>query len=431
MNVLIPHLFAILILLSLALSSAAQEWTRFRGPNGTGISQAKTIPTKWSEKDFNWKIPVPGPNHSSPVLWGDKVFLSGTDEKTGQVFVLCVNATDGQILWQKDFSFAPFHKHEHNTFASASPAVDAERVYVVWNDPEHYRIAALDHYGQTLWQRDFGAYVSQHGCGASPIVYQDKVILSNFQDDQQFVKENPRSGPSSIVAMNAKTGKTVWQTPRRSTVVAYSTPCVYKSKDGKSALIFNSQSHGISAIDPENGKVMWEYAEAFDKRSVSSPILAGGLLIGSCGSGGGGHYVVAVRPGDLTQNGKPELAYTIRQSAPYVPTSISLGDLLFLWSDAGILSCVHASSGAIKWQERVGGNFFGSPVCVDGRLFCISSTGEVVVVEASERFQVLARNPLGELTHTTPAVAGGRMYIHTSKHLVSIGGGSKKIVGKQ
>ena len=176
---------------------------------------------------------------------------------------------------------------------------------------------------------------------------------------------------------------------------------------------------------------MWEYAEAFDKRSVSSPILAGGLLIGSCGSGGGGHYVVAVRPGDLTQNGKPELAYTIRQSAPYVPTSISLGDLLFLWSDAGILSCVHASSGAIKWQERVGGNFFGSPVCVDGRLFCISSTGEVVVVEASERFQVLARNPLGELTHTTPAVAGGRMYIHTSKHLVSIGGGSKKIVGKQ
>src|SRR5438128_5538623 len=137
MNVLIPHLFAILILLSLALSSAAQEWTRFRGPNGTGISQAKTIPTKWSEKDFNWKIPVPGPNHSSPVLWGDKVFLTGTDEKTGQVFVLCVNATDSQILWQKDFSFAPFHKHEHNTFASASPAVDAERVYVVWNDPEH------------------------------------------------------------------------------------------------------------------------------------------------------------------------------------------------------------------------------------------------------------------------------------------------------
>src|SRR5262249_41092432 len=129
----------------------------------------------------------------------------------------------------------------------------AERVYVVWNDPEHYRIAALDHYGQMVWQRDFGAYVSQHGCGASPIVHQGKVILSNFQDDEKFVKEKPGTGPSSIIAMDARTGKTVWETPRRSTVVAYSTPCLFEPKDGKPALIFNSQSHGISALDPDNG----------------------------------------------------------------------------------------------------------------------------------------------------------------------------------
>jgi hypothetical protein len=127
-----------------------------------------------------------------------------------------------------------------------------------------------------------------------------------------------------------------------------------------------------------------------------------------------------VRPGSSAK--KPELAYTIRKSAPYVPTSVCVGERLFLWSDGGIVSCMQAASGEVKWQERVGGNFFSSPIWVNGRLFCVSTKGEVVVVEASDRFQVLARNPLGEVTHSTPAVAGGRMYIHTTKSLISVGG---------
>jgi outer membrane protein assembly factor BamB len=149
-------------------------------------------------------------------------------------------------------------------------------------------------------------------------------------------------------------------------------------------------------------------------------VLAAGLIIGACGSGGGGNYLVAVRPGGAAK--KPELAYTIRKSAPYVPTSVCVGDRLFLWSDGGIVSCVEAASGEVKWQDRVGGNFFSSPLWVDSRLFCVSTKGEVVVVGASDRFEVLARNPLGEVTHSTPAVAGGRMYIHTTKSLISVGG---------
>jgi outer membrane protein assembly factor BamB len=144
------------------------------------------------------------------------------------------------------------------------------------------------------------------------------------------------------------------------------------------------------------------------------------LIIGACGSGGGGNYLVAVRPGSPVK--QPEVVYTIRKSAPYVPTSVCVGERLFLWSDSGIVSCVQAASGEVKWQERVGGNYFSSPVWVGGRLFCVSTKGEVVVVEASDRFQVLARNPLGEVTHSTPAVAGGRMYIHTTKSLISVGG---------
>jgi outer membrane protein assembly factor BamB len=400
-----------LLVLATGIRCPAQEWTRFRGPNGSGISPAKTIPTAWTEKDFNWKIELPGSGHSSPVLWGEKIFLTSGDEAGGKLFVLCVSTADGRLLWQRDFPLKRHHKHDYNSFASGSPAADEHGVYICWTEPEHFRLMALDHGGKALWQEDLGPFASQHGGGTSPIVYQDAVILANEQD-----------GDSFLIAVNAATGETRWKTPRKTSQTAYSTPCVFQPKDGPAALIFNSQSHGISAIAPENGKVLWEYGDAFDKRSVSSPVVAGDLIIGSCGSGGGGNYVVAVRPSDPSRNRKPELAYAIRRSAPYVPTSVAVGERLFLWSEGGIVSCVQAVSGEIKWQERIEGNFFSSPVWIDGRLFCVSTRGQVVVIEASDRFHVLAKNNVGELTHSTPAVAGGRMYIHTSRHLVSVGG---------
>jgi outer membrane protein assembly factor BamB len=220
--------------------------------------------------------------------------------------------------------------------------------------------------------------------------------------------------------VDAATGETRWQTRRDSTEAAFSTPCVYEPKDGPPALVFTSHSHGVSAVDPDSGKVLWELADAFDKRVVSSPVIAGGLIVGACGSGGSGSRLVAVRAGSGAA--KPELAYTIRKSAPYVPTSVCVADRLFLWTDGGVVTCVQAASGEVKWQERVGGKFFSSPLWVDGRIFCVSTTGEVVVVGASDRFQLLARNPLDEITHSTPAVAGGRMFIHTAKSLICVGG---------
>jgi outer membrane protein assembly factor BamB len=410
---------------ALAPDNAAQEWTRFRGPNGTGISYAKTIPTKISDADIQWKVELPATGHSAPVLWGDRIFLTSTGDKSGGIQVLCLSTMDGTLIWRRDFPLTPFPRHQFNSYAASTPAVDAERVYVVWNEPEHYLLTALDHDGKMIWQRDFGPFVSQHGCGVSPVVYKDKVILGNDQDDQKFVKESTRSGVSFIVAVNAKTGKTVWQTPRRSAVVAYSTPCIYEPKDGHPALIFNSQAHGISALDPDTGNVQWEYDQAFDKRTVSSPLIAGDLILGTCGSGGGGNFVTAVRAGNSARGKKPELAYQMKKSAPYVTTGIVVGDLVWLWSDSGILTCLQASSGEIRYQERVGGDFFGSPVWVDGRLFSVSTSGELVVVEASDKFNVLHRYPLNELCHSTPAVAGGRMFVRSEKHLWSIGGASK------
>jgi outer membrane protein assembly factor BamB len=409
-------------LTTLTLSSPAQEWTRFRGPNGTGISHAKTIPTKISEADLRWKVALPGTGHSSPVLWGERLFLTSTGDKAGGLSTLCLNARDGRLLWRRDFPLTPFARHKFNSFASATPAVDAERVYVVWNEPEHYRLAALDHDGKTIWERDFGPFVSQHGCGISPVLYRGKVILGNEQDDAKLVPGGTRTGESFLVAVDTQTGSTVWQTPRRSAVVAYSTPCVFEPKNGKPALIFHSQGHGISALDPDTGAVRWEFDQAFDKRSVSSPLIAGDIILGSCGSGGGGNFVTAVKAGDATKSRKAELAYQLKKSAPYVPTGVVVGDLVWLWSDGGILTCLHAPTGDIRYQERVGGNFFGSPVWVDGRLFCVSTSGELVIVEASDKFNVLHRHALNELCHSTPAVALGRLFLRTENHLWCFGG---------
>lgn len=401
---------------------AAQEWTRFRGPNGTGLSQAKSVPTVITDADVNWKAELPGVGHSAPVFWGERLFITATGDKAGGFFALGLNVADGKVLWRRDFPLTPFQRHKFNSFASATPAVDAERVYVVWNDPEHYNLAALDHQGNVLWQRDFGSFVSQHGCGTSPIVYQGKVILGGEQDNQKADPDHQKDGHSFIVAVDAKTGRTIWQTPRRSEVVAYSTPFVYEPPGGKPAIVFNSQAHGIYAVDPDTGKVLWEFDQAFDKRSVSSPFLGGGLIFGSCGSGGGGNFVTAIKPGDPSRNRKPELAYQIRRSAPYVPTGVAVEDRVWLWSDSGIVTCLHAPSGEIRYQERVGGDFFGSPVWVDGRLYGISTAGDLVVVEASDTFRVLSRYSLNELCHSTPSVALGQLFIRTEKHLWSIGG---------
>jgi len=411
----------ILVMLALAANSFCQEWTRFRGPNGTGISTAKSIPSQVTASDLNWKIELPGSGHSSPVLWGKNLFLTMTGDKAGGISLLCLDTGDGHLLWRHDFPLTPFARHEFNSFASSTPCVDAERVYVLRNEPQHYKLAALDHTGKVQWERDFGPFVSQHGCGISPILYHGKVFVGNEQDDQKFVKESPASGKSFVVAVDCATGKTAWQQPRNSAVVSYATPCIYQPPDTQPMLLFNSQGHGIYSIDPDSGKLLWEYSAAFDKRTVSSPLIAGDLILGSCGSGGGGNFVTAIRP-PKNPNGEPELAWKLKQSMPYVPTGIVYGDRAWLWSDSGILTCAEASTGKIRYQERVGGNYFGSPIWIEKRLFCVSTSGELVCVEASDNFKILGRYPFDETCHSTPAAALDRLFIRTEKHLFSIGG---------
>lgn len=414
----VPRCSLIIALLALSVpisQSWAQEWTRFRGPNGTGVSDAKTIPVKWSEADYNWKVKLPGGGHSSPVLWGGRIFLSSADAVN--LSLLCVDEKDGRLRWKKDYPHGEYELHKFSSFASATSAVDDGRVYFTRQNGREIFLCALTHDGEPAWEVPLGAFESQHGSGHSPIVRGELVIIANDQDLA-----------SSILAVERKTGKQVWSVPRAAGMADYSVPCVIEPPGGPALILFNSKEDGISAIELATGRLQWSTGGGVLKmRSVSSPIVAGGVTFASCGSGAGGNYVVAIQP-PAAGGTKAEVKYEVRKSANYVPTPVAFGNRVFLWSDGGIVTCIDPVTGEQKWQERAGGNYFSSPVCVDGRLYGTADTGEVVVLAAGDEFKVLARNELGELTRATPAVAKGRIFFRTWEHLISLGGAKPGVV---
>jgi outer membrane protein assembly factor BamB len=400
-----------LLLLAPSSQASAQEWTRFRGPNGSGVSPATTIPTRWTERDYNWKIELPGVGHSSPVLWGERIFVTSGDEETGKRILLCLATADGQRHWTREYPADRHGKHKDNSFASASPAVDKERVYTCWGSPKGYLVLALDHDGKEVWRADLGPFKGGHGFGASPIVVDDLLVVANDQD-----------GASALYGLEAKTGEVRWKAPRKSKST-YATPCVYQPEDRPAQIIFVNYEHGITSIDPKTGRVNWE-SDVFDRRhletTIPSPIVAGGLVFGASGWLGVRQEVLAVRP--PAREGKPEVAYCIDRSVPLCTTPLVKDDLLFLWSDAGMVTCADATTGKVHWRERVPGSYYASPVCVGGHLYGVSRGGEVVVLKASKKYALVARNTLDEGSHSTPAIAGGKMYVRTFSHLISIGG---------
>jgi hypothetical protein len=408
---------AIVLSCSVALAASAggpaasQGWTRFRGPNGTGITDATGLPVKWTEADYNWKAKLPGKGHSSPVIWGTRIFLTCGEPKTAQRIILCLKTRDGAIAWERRYDSTPHQLNPSNSYASSTPAVDGERLYVYWTTPEEVTLLALSHEGKEAWRRNLGGFVSEHGSGTSPIVVDNLVVLCNDQE-----------GKSSLLAFDCKTGETRWEAERRTAKATYGAPCLYHPQDGPPELIFNSMAHGVTSIDPKTGKVNWEFAKAFPLRVVASPILASGLIIGTCGTGGSGRRLVAVRPGSKAKGVEPKLAYEIKRAVPYAVTPLAKDGLLFLWHDNGTVACVRAETGEELWRQRLGDRFYGSAVWAEGRLYAISRKGIVYVLAASEKFQVLAKNPLGEPSHATPAIANGTMYLRTFSHLISIGG---------
>ena len=405
-----PILGTLAALALAATGASAQEWTRFRGPNGTGVSPARGLPVSWTEKDFRWRVPLAGQNHGQPVIWGDRIFLPSALEQGRERLLVCLRKGDGKEEWVRKFPMDTHPKHKFNTYASGSAVVDAERVYAAWAVPKQYLVKAWDHAGKELWSRDLGPFESEHGHGSSPILFENTLIVP---DDH--------IGEGGILALDVRTGKTVWKCPRRGCPkTSFGTPCLLEREGSPPQILTTSLAYGISGIDAKTGTLLWE-ARIFDRRTVSSPVVAGNLVIGTCGEGGSGS-LFAVRLGGKGDVTATHLAYRIDRGAPYVPTPVVSGDRMFLMSDKGIASAVEASTGKVIWTERVGGNFFGSYVLVEGRLYIMSWEGECVVLEAGDQFKVLAKNPLGEGSYSTPCVDGGRFYLKTHGHLLCVGG---------
>jgi outer membrane protein assembly factor BamB len=397
----------------LGSAARAQEWTRFRGPNGQGISSATTIPAKWTEDDYNWKATLPGVGHSSPVVWGDTVFVTSGDQQAKVFYVLAFSALNGQELWRKEYPIAPFAMNPDNDYAAGTPCVDADHLYVALPTDRETRVMALGHDGSEVWAKQLPGVSSFHGPAISVVAVDGLVVFSLEQEGSRGAD----AAPSQWLALDANTGDVRWTCERTSKQVSYSTPCVYTPPDGPAQLIFSSQAHGVTGVEIETGKVLWEAGSVLPQRVVSSPVIAGDLLIATCGQGGGGVRLVAIRPGS------GELVYEAHgPQAPYVPTPLAVDDLLFICHDRGDISCLVAATGEVLWSERPAGTFYASPVCADGRLFCTTRQGDVVVVRASRTYELLAVNPLGEATSATPAIAGGRMFLRTLSHLISIGG---------
>jgi len=399
----------------LACSAQGQEWTRFRGPNGSGISEAETIPTKWMEKDYNWKVKLPGGGHGSPVIWRDKVFLTCENPKPAGGMLLALDVSDGHLIWSKRYKLTAYRHHRDNSLAVTTPVVDVDHVYVLWQTSDEAILAAVDHNGNEVWKRTFPGVYSRFGPGCSPMLFEDIVVFTHEH------REGPHNFESTWMAVDRRTGRERWTIKRDNSQISYSTPCVYSPQGAAPQLIFTSHSHGITSLDPRTGQVIWELDSVLPDRVVSSPVVAGDMIIGACGKGGAGVQLVAVRAESMSK--QPGVIYTLkRKFAPYVPTSLVKDGLLFLFHDQGDVSCLRHATSEVLWSKRPGGKFYGSPVWVNGLIYCINRAGEVLVIKAAPTYELVGIYPLGEPSQATPAVAGGRMYLRTYSHLISIGG---------
>lgn len=397
----------------------AQEWTRFRGPGGTGAVEEAVVPAQIEDSNIAWKTPLPGKGHSSPVVWGDRVFLQSGDPESAKRYLLCVSLTSGDVLWQREFDSGKSKLHGRNSYGTSTPTVDAERVYFTWASPESLMLVALTHAGKDAWSRDFGPHKSEHGYGVSPILHEKLLIMPNFQLGEKLAPgEAP--GVSSVIAVDKATGKDVWSTPRNSLAVTYSAACPVKLDDGRTEIVISSNSNGVFALDPATGKENW-MLPIFKKRPVSSPFVWNGLVFCTAGEGANGH-LVAIEPG-----AHANVVYQTETKAPYVPTPIAAGQHLYLWTDTGIVSCLEATKGDVLWSARLRPksagnlNFSSSPVRAGDQIYNLTDEGKLLCIKANPKgLEMLGEFDFGEECRATPAIASNKLLVRTVSHLIAI-----------
>jgi outer membrane protein assembly factor BamB len=416
-----------LLLLSALNVSAATDWNRFRGPNGSGVSPATGLPEKVTEDNTVWKVEL-GKGWSSPVLWNDRVYVTAETGETTRA-VLALDARTGKEVWRHEETFAAHKKHNFNSFASSSPYVDADRIYINWSTGTTIQALALDHNGKPVWKNEHVAdYIHEHGTGVSPIVVDGILLVRSefdWQRDGRAYTEDPveKTWKSCFVGLDAATGKQVWKKEVPNCLNTFSTPVVHERKDGTREVICTNNASGVMGIDPKTGKVNWQFKGDFKQRSLGSGVLHNGRYFCTFGTGGGVKEFAAL---DLNGGEPKPYEFAFSKGLPYVPSPLVVGDLLYLLGDGGILKVVKFNTGELVYEERVNGSagsskFFSSPVAADGKIFGGSQQGDLIVLKQGEKFEQLSANKLDSAINASPAIGDGRIYMRTEKMLWCVG----------
>ena len=437
---------SILLLCLIPLTGQAQNWPQFRGPGASGVAEGRPAAVKWdAQKSVNtrWKTAIPGLAHSSPVVWGNKVFIttavtSGAKEETryglyGDVApvkddpkhvwkVYALDKLTGQILWERvAYEGLPkVKRHPKSTHADSTPVTDGKYLVVLFGSHGLY---AYNLDGKLLWKQDIGILDSgwfydpdyQWEHGSSPIIYRNLVIVqADIQKD------------SFIAAYNLKNGKLVWKTPREE-VSSWGTPTIYEGTT-RTELIANG-SKAIRGYDPMTGRELWRLTPN-SEITTPTPFAARNLIYVTSG------YapiqpIYAIKPGatgDISlKDGAVSnefIAWSKQRGGPYMPTPVVYGDILYTCSNQGVLTAYKADTGDRLYQERLGGKggaFTSSPVASDNKLYLLSEDGDIFVVKTGPKYELLATNPVGEVMMASAAISDGLLIVRGLNHVFAFG----------
>jgi outer membrane protein assembly factor BamB len=406
-------LFCLVMGMTAGSARAGDNWPQFLGPNGDGHSTATELPVTWSEtENVAWKTPIHGKGWSSPVIWGNQIWMGTAREDGKEFFAVCVDQETGKIIHDLKLfeSEKPAFCHSMNSYASPTPVLEEGRVYMHFGS---YGTACLDSSnGKVLWSRKDLPCDHWRGPGSSPIIYKDLLIVHYDGYDLQY-----------IVAFNKKTGETVWKKDRGveygttdgDVMKAYSTPTLIEV-NGRPELI-STTSKAVLAYEPLTGKEIWRVRyEGFS--STARPIYGLGLVFISTGFGKSQIY--ALNPDGANDLTDSNVVWKSNKGVPSMPSFVLVGERIFMVNDTGVATCLNAKTGEIVWQNRLEGGFSASVIYADGKIFFPSRDGITTVVAASDECQVLGTNKLADGIMATPAAVGKSLFLRTKTHLYRI-----------
>jgi outer membrane protein assembly factor BamB len=408
-----PTRIALLIALLGTPYTVAADWPQWRGPKGDGTTSETNFPTRWSAtENVRWKAAIPGVGHSSPVVSKGKVFVTScvTSEKKRMLY--CLDRATGKVLWERVVVVAPLErKHKLNSYASATPAADGERVFVTFLDYPHLRVYCYDYAGNKLWEKSPGEFHSVHGFCSPPVLYKDAVIINGDQDAKGPLR-------AYIVALDRKTGAERWRIDRPNRIRSYCPP-VFITVNGRPQMVLTG-ALTVAGYDPDTGEQLW-LVNGPTEQFVSSMVYHEGVAFLTAGFPK--FWVMAIDPTGHGNVTKTHVRWSKQTTdGGYVPSPVAHGGRFFVVNDNGLASCWDAKSGKELWKERLGGHQSGSGVVAGGKVYFTDDNGETFVLRAGPEFDLIARNPIGERCFSSPAFSDGAIFIRGEKHLFCIGG---------